>query len=487
MNKAFDTLKNKIVSSTETEIKYTVRANDKRFICPCCGEYVTLTKVGHNIQHFKHKKKDDTECDYRLENTNYQISRYYDAKTLFALPIYLVKSRIWSLNLGILMTKSANCKVKYSDDSTKYDLVDIDITKTKRFYYFHLFHFSSTYYVSFSNDKIAYGEGIKDLNMFYIKTGRLIREEEKIYSNESYYFTINTEYKHCSLISNVLEDKYKALSIGNLEANNGTLKIFYVEAKAKELKVYIAKLMNKTLSVRKAQITFYWPLHYREQDKVFFFYDNEILFNIDNTKTLNNLDGEIISNVTHYIPKNFDAIIGSSDEDGFVANTILSNQISYSNKFSPSIKLTDINSANIMDEEALILKDFRVVSNIKCKVVIFGKEVKVLKPTYSKGGFFEYQVNIVDNDYFISIVYQNRVYKRLFVKKKDNKVITKLSLNKILLLARNCDLVPVNKEKLFYIFNKINNLYIKRIIYKYIKKGFISRKLQNYIIESGVL
>lgn len=82
----------KHVTAEEAEAlfpKQSVSAGTRQFICECCGQYISFTKDGINVRHFKHSRgEEDKTCEERVaRNAECEIVQYntYDFPLRLAL------------------------------------------------------------------------------------------------------------------------------------------------------------------------------------------------------------------------------------------------------------------------------------------------------------------------------------------------------------------------------------------------------------------
>lgn len=89
--------------------KQSVPAGTRQFICECCGQYVSFTKDGINVRHFKHSRgEEDKTCEERVaRNAECEIVQYntYD----FPLRLALYDTDL-NLSIGI-----PQCAIKTKD------------------------------------------------------------------------------------------------------------------------------------------------------------------------------------------------------------------------------------------------------------------------------------------------------------------------------------------------------------------------------------
>lgn len=102
----------KHVTAEEAEAlfpKQSVPAGTRQFICECCGQYVSFTKDGINVRHFKHSRgEEDKTCEERVaRNAECEIVQYntYD----FPLRLALYDTDL-NLSIGI-----PQCAIKTKD------------------------------------------------------------------------------------------------------------------------------------------------------------------------------------------------------------------------------------------------------------------------------------------------------------------------------------------------------------------------------------
>lgn len=92
----------KHVTAEEAEVlfpKQSVPAGTRQFICECCGQYVSFTKDGINVRHFKHSRgEEDKTCEERVaRNAECEIVQYntYDFPPAFSLRRHGLQSFYW--------------------------------------------------------------------------------------------------------------------------------------------------------------------------------------------------------------------------------------------------------------------------------------------------------------------------------------------------------------------------------------------------------
>lgn len=102
----------KHVTAEEAEAlfpKQSVPAGTRQFICECCGQYVSFTKDGINVRHFKHSRgEEDKTCEERVaRNAECEIVQYntYDFPLRLALD-----DTDFNLSIGI-----PQCAIKTKD------------------------------------------------------------------------------------------------------------------------------------------------------------------------------------------------------------------------------------------------------------------------------------------------------------------------------------------------------------------------------------
>lgn len=102
----------KHVTAEEAEAlfpKQSVSAGTRQFICECCGQYVSFTKDGINVRHFKHSRgEEDKTCEERVaRNAECEIVQYntYDFPLRLALD-----DTDFNLSIGI-----PQCAIKTKD------------------------------------------------------------------------------------------------------------------------------------------------------------------------------------------------------------------------------------------------------------------------------------------------------------------------------------------------------------------------------------
>lgn len=102
----------KHVTAEEAEVlfpKQSVPAGTRQFICECCGQYVSFTKDGINVRHFKHSRgEEDKTCEERVaRNAECEIVQY----NTYDFPLRLALSETdFNLSIGI-----PQCAIKTKD------------------------------------------------------------------------------------------------------------------------------------------------------------------------------------------------------------------------------------------------------------------------------------------------------------------------------------------------------------------------------------
>lgn len=493
MRFAFDYYYSKKVDAAKTGIYDAVAASSHRFICLYCDEWVALTRVGQVEQHFRHTKGDPEDCQKRAKNSS-DLTRYYNPKNSFGLPIYLIGNKHMNLKMGFLQTQVGYAKLmdsRYgkSNFSREYNL---QYATLNQYIYLNLEKRAETYYLEF-NSKIYHGEGIADLNIFLEKTRRRIRiaeDKEDLYTNARYIMMIKENTDIFSKFADLLSNSEMFIEGNDLQFDFDNYKIFYF--KIEKDNDSLIKILKKELKISilsgQIDVKFYWPLNttFYEQKKLL--YDNTICvypINVLRLKTNNQKTIKCDKDEFYQFKLNTkDGLIGWNQESGCMYQLEVVNKLRYIS-FWPSIEFFDNNTDLIVDNKNFIgLKELIIRSNVKCEVLLFCDDIKNYKLEASPTDDFAIlNLLIPPTTTGVYVLYNNKVIKKLERTIPIKKAVKIINYKKMIKFAAfdkfYVDIKPIVKK----IISLIKNKQIIIILKNSITKGRISQKLLNYIEE----
>lgn len=193
----------KHVTAEEAEAlfpKQSVPAGTRQFICECCGQYVSFTKDGINVRHFKHSRgEEDKTCEERVaRNAECEIVQYntYDFPLRLALD-----DTDFNLSIGIpqcaIKTKDIKVTVQGKREGgheyiirneAASGLVWLDLNKD----------IANSYKIKTESRYPNWPEIIAGINpagtFFDSYGGRRLHEGDEVYAEHDYYMLRKTNY-----------------------------------------------------------------------------------------------------------------------------------------------------------------------------------------------------------------------------------------------------------------------------------------------------
>lgn len=401
-----DFMNEKIVNANELKNKLnkTISANEKRFICSQCGEYVAyvFSKSNKMKPHFKHGRYG--ECDLRA---NSGICQLLDNK--IGLNLYIKKNnKNFDLLIGFnkietyvfngLINSKANIEVIGSNRDI-FEINNYNFVENERNYK-KLSNISSHYILKFNPENIRstlgnkFGNSVTGIRnniglfTFNENGGRLIRINEEVETNTDYYLIIRDGNKN--LNRNSIEiNEVGYLNLRDKSSIYDVLKVNFKPQNIeeyKELSVWLREVLKVKLAEKRSKLITLWPATINYDIEEVYHENKEYIFArfetyVGNSSLSIHFNSELIHNYGLKINSNSfinklpleDYKIGISfNENDYLISKIYNKKREVRLGFEKNIEFFDVNDNPINCGKCSKLPNknkIKIKSNLSCRVI----------------------------------------------------------------------------------------------------------------------